>query len=560
MTREYVDIGYLEQPYHDKDYDAGTRLSSGGFQFHVEINEETERAIQFEASINQHTARGIQLDSHISDYKKNEGLQFKGEILDYKNNHGLQFETEINDSHPFGLQFHADIDQVKSAAIQFKNGVDGYSSSRGLQFLADINRGKTKALQFLKNHYQSYYVEGYLEGDYGEDAYLTGYYAPRMPIQFMADTSKTKPATFQAHVHIANFPKTLAEEFEVEIVDKEKAFGIQFDVHDSQSKILPIQFETHILDKLKIYGIQFLANLQKEKAFGFQFTPITQKGFGVQFLSTIYNTKYLRILHNFKSRGLSNTNWSSTSTATGDFSPNNLDTDIVEQVWRSVSGVKSGIKLTCDIGAGQICYMDTLCILNHNMTVAANIQMLMSNDPLFLTGVSTVLVQSRKLNTYYIAPMLPTSGFRYFRLQIDDPTNSNAFVEIGTVLFGAADIIQGENFTDEVDFEMFDFSDTINTEGFTNVANSRALKRKLTLQFEYLDYEKRNYAILRNIYQTYRTSHKCMWIPTPDPDDQEITDRLAIFGKLTQIPKERHNNKGPGADYISFTIDLDESL
>jgi hypothetical protein len=185
----------------------------------------------------------------------------------------------------------------------------------------------------------------------------------------------------------------------------------------------------------------------------------------------------------------------------------------------------------------------------------------MSNDPAFITGVKTIDIQSRRYDTYYIAPELPTSGYRYFQLQIDDPTNSTVdYIEIGCVMFGNAEIIHGENFTDEVDFEMVDYADTVQTEGFTNVTNSRALKRKLTLNFQSLAYAKRNYQILRDVFQTYRTSHKCLWIPTPDILDGNLTDRFRIFGKLVTVPKERHNNKGGNSDYVSFTVDLDEAL
>jgi len=559
MTRQYVDIGYLDQDHLEQDYGSGTRLSSGGLQFKVDINAETQRGLQFEGQINAETQRGLQFESHIIDRPDASAAQFHGEIKDRPSIRAAQFQAVVDDLENRGVQFLGDLLKQASHGVQFEVATQNFPSSRGLQFLADINRGTPAAIEFLKNHYQTYHIEGYLEGGYGEDPYLTGFVGPRLPMQFRADMSFPSKRAFQFQVHIADFPTSSGLQFQPVIADQHN-FGMQFKVTPTQTRSLAAQFEGHIIDKLNMYGIQFLANLQKEHGIGVQFMPVTQRGFGVQFLSTIYNTKYLRILHNFKSRGLSNTNWSSSTTHAGDFSPNNLDTDIIEQVWRSDYGVKSSIRLTCDVGAGQICYMDTLAILNHNMSVGANIVMLMSNDPTFVTGVEAITINPRRLNTYYIAPLLPTTGFRYFRLQIDDPTNSNDYIEIGTILFGAADIIQGENFTDEVDFEMVDYSDTINTEGFTNVSNSRALKRKLTLNFESINYEKRNYQILRNIYQTYRTTHKCLWIPTPSIVNQDITDRLAIFGKLTTVPKERHNNKGPGSDYVTFTIDLDESL
>lgn len=558
MTREYVDIGYLEQDYLDQDYASGTRLSSGGMQFNVVVDSQKNNGLQFQGVIDSGKYKGTQFHAEL-DNIKNYGLQYNSDIIDYKNNHGIQYQPIIDSEKYNGLQFSGEINNVRSLGLQFKSEVEGTKNNHGLQFIADINRGRVTAIEFLKNHYQSYYLTGYLDGDYGEGPYLTEYFGIRLPLQFLADTATQAKRAFQYQVHVANYPTSRGLQHQT-VIDKSIGYGTQFQVVSTQSKNSGLQFQAHILDKLKNYGMQLLGNLTKERGLGVQFQGITQKSYAIQFLSTIYNTKYLRILHNFKSRGLTNTNWSSNSTMSGDFGPNNLDTDIVEQVWRSENGVKSSLKLTCDVGLNTICYMDTLAILNHNMTVAANIVLLMSNDPLFSSGVTAITIKARKLNTYYISPDLPTQGFRYFQFQIDDITNTNPYIEIGTIVFGAADIIHGENFTDEVDFEMVDYSDTINTEGFTNVSNSRALKRKLTLQFDSLDYEKRNYAILRNIYQTYRTTHKCLWLPTPDVIDQDKTDRLAIFGKLTTVPKERHNNKGGGADYVTFTIDLDESL
>lgn len=557
---QYTELGYLDQPYLDQDYGSGTRMGANGVQFEVTINSESRRGVQFEGVINAMAQRGAQFEGSILDRPAERGAQFEGEILNYPRNSAGQFQGVMNKQTERGVQFHAEISQPTARGVQFENATLDYGEQRGIQFLADINMGRTKAVEFLKNHYQSFKITGYLDDPYGEDPYLTGYFGPRLPVQALVDCLAHTNRGFQFKAYIADYPKNIADQFQAQIIDKTISHGVQFHADITQPAPRGVQFEAHILDKLKIYASQFLGNLNKETGFGVQYQVITQLGFGVQFLSTIYNTVYLRILHNFKSRGLSNTNWTANSQAAGDFGINNVDTDIEEQTYRSLSGTKSGIKLTCDIGAGQICYMDTLAIRNHNMTVGANIVMLMSNDPAFITGVQSVTIQSRRLNTYYIAPDLPTSGFRYFRLQIDDPSNSNDYIEIGNILFGAADIIQGENFTDEVDFEMVDFSDTINTEGFTNVSNSRALKRKLTLQFEHLDYEKRNYEILRNVFQTYRTTHKTLWIPTPNVTDQDITDRLAMFAKLVQVPKERHNNKGPGADYITFTVDLDESL
>jgi hypothetical protein len=237
-----------------------------------------------------------------------------------------------------------------------------------------------------------------------------------------------------------------------------------------------------------------------------------------------------------------------------------LNTDIVEQIWRSEQGTSSGISLVCDTGLPQGIFLDTLAILNHNMTKSANVTLLGSNNSNFSTIGTSIPIQIRQENAFYIAQGLPNFGYRYWKLLIDDATNQDGFVSVGSILFGSSKIFQGECFVDEIEFELKDYNDTVRTEGFTNVSNSRALKRKVRLEFRSLDSSLQNFKTMRNIFETYRTTHKCLWIPTPDPLDGEVTARFAVFGKLSAIPSERHNSKGPKADYVTFNIEVDESL
>jgi hypothetical protein len=277
---------------------------------------------------------------------------------------------------------------------------------------------------------------------------------------------------------------------------------------------------------------------------------------GAQILFTLYNTYNLRILCDFPSRGTTGLNWTASSTATGDFSVYNLNTDIVEQVWRSVSGVKTGVVLTCDTEIAQGVFLDTLAMLNHNLTRSATVQFQGSNDAGFATiGFDENLEVLDDVNLYYIAPTLPQVSFRYWRFIINDSTNTNDSLQIGTIVFGPSVIFQGECFVDQVQRGTKHFSDKIETEGFTNVSNDRALKYSTQLEFKFLNFQKGNYRNIRNIFRTARTSLKCLWIPTP-----QFPERFAVFGKLTQIPVETHKVISEDADYVSFNLEVDESL
>jgi len=178
-----------------------------------------------------------------------------------------------------------------------------------------------------------------------------------------------------------------------------------------------------------------------------------------------------------------------------------------------------------------------------------------SNDSTFASVGLTIPIYPDAINAYYIAPTLPTNQYRYWRLNISDPTNSYGYLQVGTIIFGSAIIFQGEDIVDSIRRRSRHFSDKVETEGFSNVSNDRALKRAITLGFNSLDYNKGNFANLSSVFETARTSLKCLWIP--DPQDPK---RFAVFGKLVEIPEEEHRNYGDAANLVSLTVEVDESL
>jgi len=312
----------------------------------------------------------------------------------------------------------------------------------------------------------------------------------------------------------------------------------------------------HGIDRTKSVKSQVQWQITLQRDFLSQFDRISSVDKGSQVLFALYNTTNLRILKDFPSRGTGGTNWTANSTASGDFSPYNLNTDIVEQVWRSASGVKTGLTLTCDTQVTQGIFMDTLGILNHNLTRSATVDLQASND----AGFGSIPFQIElsvidEPNIYYIAPSLPVNSYRYWRFIINDSTNTADAIQIGTIVFGSSEIFQGECFVDQVQRSTRHFSDKVMTEGFTNVSNDRALKYSTQLEFRFLNFQKGNYKRIRNVFREARTSLKCLWIPTP-----QFPERFAVFGKLTQIPPETHKVISGDADYVSFNTEVDESL
>lgn len=293
-----------------------------------------------------------------------------------------------------------------------------------------------------------------------------------------------------------------------------------------------------------------------------------------QALIKYYNSYALRILYDFTSRGLKSgtgnnmhgnpvatgQNWASTSTETG-YPVTNLNTDIVEQYWRTADGVNS-VVLTLDAEYPQGILIDTLCFFNHNLSNNATVQWQRSDDSGF-ASVDTVTLEVTKDNLYWISEELPTHQYRYHRFIINDSSKilASDYIQIGTIVAGSAFImVGGEDIVDNIIFGYKEYADKIETEGYTNVSNSRAVKRNLVVELRSISYTGLNYPNLRYIFNNYRTSLKTVWIPTPSSSDQTLTDRFAVFGKLTNLPQESHNYKGPTAQYIDFTCEVDESL
>lgn len=288
-----------------------------------------------------------------------------------------------------------------------------------------------------------------------------------------------------------------------------------------------------------------------------QVSIIRQEGLGSQVRPAIYNTDNLRVMCDFPSRG-DGSNWVANSTepsTTSSFDILNVNTDITEQIWRSASGVKTGLLLDCDAGPGNSIFLDTLAFLNHNMTTSASVVMFGSDNPGHApTGVTIPLFMVEG-DFIYIAPELPTAGYRYWRIAIDDITNFDDHISIGTIVFGESDIFHQECFVDTVKKTRVNYVDSVFTEAFSNVRNDRGIKNKVKLTFKNIRYYGGNWVKLLEVFEESRTILKCLWIPTP-----AFPYRFFTFAKLTKIPEETHNVKGEFHDFINFVIETDESL
>lgn len=368
----------------------------------------------------------------------------------------------------------------------------------------------------------------------------------------------------------------IGQQQETNILDYPRAFGFQQQTQINQTTPLGMQQLTNIVDFQKPYGMQQQTRIVDfQVPLGAQADWVTSLGLGMEYELNLYSPKRFRFMCEFPSRGRTNAtgtnewgnaagqglNWKANSTEPGDFDVSNVNNDIVEKVWRSATGTTSGINLDCDTERPQGIPIDTLALINTNLTSSATVNLIASNASDFsvieeVIGLSLV---PNERNVYYVAAELPISSYKFWRISIDDSQNADNFISIGTIVFGSATTFNGECIVDEVEFELADYAAKVPTEGYSNVSNSRAQRKKLRVEFRQLSYGLGNFQAMRNHFRFARTTLKCLYIPTPDPERADFTARFAVFSKMVKVPTERHKVIGPDADYVSFTLELDES-
>lgn len=447
---------------------------------------------------------------------------------------GLAAQTTfaIIDEHEIALQTKFQIVAEKPNAFQFEGHIEGFERFLAGQTQFRIDTEKAIAAQF----------QGQIDSEQS--------FAAQSLLSVI--TEQVKGSQFEAKITKEHSAGVQANSL---LVGKEKSNGLSF----HQSKSLPHLIcygDGYLNDEPYLTLYPYLQSFFCVPM-GLQFQSVQENAKATQFRAVLYNTTNLRILVDFPSRGTSGTNWTATTTepsSTNSFSVNNVNTDIVEQYWRSETGELSAT-LVCDTELTQGVYLDTLAILNHNFSGSASIILQGSNDPSFGTIPVSITLNYEPVNMYYIAPELPLISYRYWRLNINDAGSADNFLRIGTIVFGSAVIFTQECFVDQVQFGQRHFVDKVYTEGFTNVSNDRGKKKYLNLEFRNLAYGRANFQNMREIFDYAGTTLKCLYIPTP-----QYPSRFAIFAKMNEIPAETHNYKGANADYVDFSLNVDESL
>jgi hypothetical protein len=421
---------------------------------------------------------------------------------------------------PYGFQVDQKIESQKAVGFQADQFIDSPDDDKNVGFQLDQKiAGNIKTLGLEFNHYDLPHYN--CEGSWLTRPWLT--------------TAWLVPCRY------ANLGFQV-DQF-IDSPDDDKNVGFQVD---------------QAVQALKQTGIQVEMKIDATGPVGFQVQNLHKESVGIQINQVLYNITQLRILYEFPSRGtpaLSGLNWTVKPTGKPGFSQNNVNTDLIEERYQSKNGDIALIDLRCNTGIAQGAFVDTVAILNHNLTSSATVTMQGSDDPAFGTLKFEHVLTTELENMYWISPELPIIAAKHYRFLIQDTTNPDDYISIGVIVFGSSKMFTlAETFNDPVRFGKRHFKDTLETEGYTNVSNDRATRRFLGLDFKDVEVSGSNYRMLKEFENFAKTDLKCLIIPRPT---QPST--FAVFSKVVQLADERHQATDDTSHQADFNLDWDES-
>lgn len=297
-----------------------------------------------------------------------------------------------------------------------------------------------------------------------------------------------------------------------------------------------------------------------------------------------YNLSQLRILWEIASDGLVFNNiLSHSELATGDFGPTNIKTDIIEQKWRTTDTSNAFIIFDVGMTFDQIgkpskaITVDTIALLGTNLSTKAEVKIYAYGQAFepgiygsyqgsipdaltqfYLLSEKTIVMERNddpyEENVLWVSPTETIDKYRHWCIHISDPQNEDGYIEVGRFIAGSASILSGlENITSDVTYQEVSYKDEMKINGFSSISNNRAIKKKMTISFENIDMNGDNYKIIRRALRYIRDTKKALFIP--DPTD---VYRFNLFGKVSEMPKQKVRYIDEQCVYASFDVEIDE--
>jgi len=298
----------------------------------------------------------------------------------------------------------------------------------------------------------------------------------------------------------------------------------------------------------------------------------------------MYNTNNLRILWEIGTDGLQYNNIiTATSGISADYGVLNIKSDLLEAKYRVA---EKNIFIQIDVGRvddgttprTKSIAIDTLGLLSTNLTLDAIIQVYGYGDAYSSTPLATIIQSQGTLiiskskrdlcnndeyqnDLVYVSDDEDTRQFRHFLILIQDLNNLNSYLEIGRLIGGQSTILEennllngASNFNEQFNFEEIVYSDTVNLNGYSTIANERAVRRKVSLEFSNLNIISSNYRALKRMWGYCKDNKKMLVIPAPT-----IATYFHCYAKLANIPKQTINYVDNNNIFSNFTLEFDEA-
>lgn len=279
----------------------------------------------------------------------------------------------------------------------------------------------------------------------------------------------------------------------------------------------------------------------------------------------MYNKTNMRILWEFASDGIEYVNFTASSEALTDYEVINIKSDMIEKTWRSTAIASEWVQW--DAGAGQTMGIDTLALLNTNLSQNAVVTLLgygggSDAAPGDFDGSAAITIvidmptDATEDTVLYCSASAASSAtsYRHWKLRLEDPSNAAAYLEIGRLVAGEAFVFDTENCAQDIEFSYKNYKNEVNLNGFTSASNNRALKKNLRLSLPNLNaISQTNYSEWNRMLKYCRDTLKMLVIVDP-----VSPYRFSVFAKLQEIPAEKTRYVDGLNMYASITATWDE--
>jgi hypothetical protein len=226
----------------------------------------------------------------------------------------------------------------------------------------------------------------------------------------------------------------------------------------------------------------------------------------------------------------------------------NLAQPARQRAWRSLGDTSEWVR--ADLGLVRS--VEAIAIVSHNLTTAA-IVTIQAHDadvwtsPLF----SASLIPWNQGASGVWVRMFPVQTYRYWRIVLADPNNTDGYLQIGMIALGPLLTLGGPQ---EFEFELIDPSPVSYSVGGTPYGFEMTPYLQAALRYSVLD-ESTAFGLLQTAIRTAGRRRDCIlsvFADDPDADIPAIT--LNLYGRLMDVTPVAHHRESVTRYEVGLTF------